>query len=740
LDKLKITLFSALVIATLGAPAADAQATAANITIISGNGQMISPGSARKLFTFFYPMVVKVTDANGNPIPNKSINWGLISSIGTLPSFSPFTTTDVNGISICPLAESGGLTGTFQTPFLQSVIQATADSASATFTETVELNDQFANQLAFAQFTSSASGNGNGVLVSGPAGSVGATPLTVHIDAFGIGIPNVSVRLVNTNPATLPSVTCATQSGAQQLGADPGSVLTDINGNASCYPLFGPIPGKNISTANLLVGGIDPIEFDQTISFQPLATPLAFQEFDGIQIAVTQVLPGRLSISSGSGQTVAPGGTATLLALVQDSTGTVPVANATVVWSVIPVGSATLSAGSSLSNTQGVASINVTLAPGATGQIQVRASLTGANSSLTQTFTVNTLVTLSSLTKVSGDGQSISIGQNFAAPLIVQASGTNGQPLSNVLVAFSVSGPATISATTASTDSTGRAQVTVFAGATAGSVTVSALAGGITQTFTLTVIPAGPSLSPSSFFSTAGLFRLSALSPCSLVTVLGSGIAPNIQNLQIPFNAFGPFPTILGGASVTIGGVAAPILNVGTVGGNQQITFQVPCEAAPSNGTTVTVNVGGGTGSTSIPIVAATPGIFQTPLTDGTFSAVLVRPDGTFVSLQNPARRGETVRVYVTGLGAAAPSVSTGALPVPGSDSLLLGQIIVGVNNSGARIITARVSPNLIGVSEIAFQVPADAPAGNAVVLSVAVNVNGDSQTRFSQGSSFPVQ
>jgi uncharacterized protein (TIGR03437 family) len=739
LDKLKITLFSALFIATLGAPAADAQATAANIAIVSGNGQMISPGAARKLFTYFYPMVVKVTDANGNPIPNKTINWGLISTFGTFPSFPAFTVTDANGMSVATLAQNGQ-TGTFQTPFLQSVIQATADSASATFTETVALNDTNAQQLAFAQFTSSPCGNGACVSLSGPAGSVGASPLTIHIDAFGTPIPNVSVRLVNVNPATLPSITCATQSGAQQAGADPGSVLTDANGNASCYPLFGPIAGKNTSAANLLVGGLDPIEYDQTTSVQPLASPLAFQEYDGIQLAVTPVTPGKLTISSGNGQTAAPGGTVTLSALVQDPTGTVPVANTTVAWTVTPAGAATLSAGTSTSNTQGIASVNVTLAPGAAGQIQVKAALTGTNSGISQTFTVNTLVTLTSFTKVSGDGQSAQLGQNFAAPLIVQAAGSNGSPLANVLVGFSVSGPATLSGTAVGTDSNGRAQVSVFAGSTPGTVTVSALAGGITQTFTLTVLPAGPTLTTSSFFSAAGLFRLSALSPCSLVTVMASGVAPNIQNLQLPYSSIGPWPTTLGTASVSVGGTSAPISSVGTVGGSQQITFEVPCDAQPSSGTTVTVNVGGGTASTSVPVVAATPGIFTTPLTDGTFSAVVVRPDGTFVSLQNPARRGETVRVFVTGVGPASPSVSTGALPVPGSDALLLGQVIVGVNNSGTRLITARVSPSLIGVSEIAFQVPSDAPTGNAVVLSVAVNVSGDSQTRFSQGTSFPVQ
>jgi hypothetical protein len=69
----------------------------------------------------------------------------------------------------------------------------------------------------------------------------------------------------------------------------------------------------------------------------------------------------------------------------------------------------------------------------------------------------------------------------------------------------------------------------------------------------------------------------------------------------------------------------------------------------------------------------------------------------------------------------------------------VLGQVIVGVNNAGARVVTSRVAPNLIGVLEVAFQVPSDAPTSNDVVLSVAVNAPGDGQTRFSNGSKIPV-
>jgi uncharacterized protein (TIGR03437 family) len=191
---------------------------------------------------------------------------------------------------------------------------------------------------------------------------------------------------------------------------------------------------------------------------------------------------------------------------------------------------------------------------------------------------------------------------------------------------------------------------------------------------------------------------------------------------------------------VTVNNVAAPIFSVGAVSGAEQVTFQIPCEVAVGNSVPVTISVSGGSATANIALQTAAPGIFETVMSDKVKRAVVIRPDGSYVSLQNPARSGEVVRVFVTGLGPTTPAVGTGSLPVPGSDALVSGQVIVGVSNAGARVVTSRLSPNLIGVYEVAFQIPPDAPSSNDVVLSVAVNAPGDSQTRFSNGSKLPIQ
>jgi uncharacterized protein (TIGR03437 family) len=76
-------------------------------------------------------------------------------------------------------------------------------------------------------------------------------------------------------------------------------------------------------------------------------------------------------------------------------------------------------------------------------------------------------------------------------------------------------------------------------------------------------------------------------------------------------------------------------------GGQESVSVQVPCETTPGSSVPVAVNAGGGTATVNIPVQIASPGIFETPMSDGVRRAVMVRADGSFVSLENPARRGE---------------------------------------------------------------------------------------------------
>jgi uncharacterized protein (TIGR03437 family) len=404
------------------------------------------------------------------------------------------------------------------------------------------------------------------------------------------------------------------------------------------------------------------------------------------------------------------------------------------------------------------------LASSATGTVQVTATA----GSLSQTFSISvTAVTppLSSLTTVSGNNQSAPQGMAFGTPLTVMAALAGGAAASGVPVSFAVtSGSGTISASGGSptqsvvvpTGSNGQASVTATAGSTPGTLTVTASASGFSQTFSLTVLPPAPPINTSSFLNGAGFFASSgtnqtALSPCGVGTlVVGSPLAPSAYPvmpnmyttpLQQPGNTSISFQ--VAGATAT---TMAPILNIATASTSQQlITFQVPCELVP-NFYNATVTINGGTPVTvqGIPVRPGAPGIFETLGSDGARRAIAVRPDGSIVSLSNPARRTEIIRFYITGAVPVLPALASASLPTPGVPSTPTdpNQVVVGLNNSGVGGVMVQAATELIGVYEVTFQVPNDPTlVGTNNVLAVGVTALGNPiQYQQPGGSKLPIQ
>ena len=316
---------------------------------------------------------------------------------------------------------------------------------------------------------------------------------------------------------------------------------------------------------------------------------------------------------------------------------------------------------------------------------------------------------IGAITVVSGNNQSAVVNAAFANPLVVNVTDSNGKPVANTPVTFTVtSGSASIGTASPSTDANGNATTQVTAGGTAGAVVITAKAGTFSATFNLTVVPPGPSnvvfLNGASFQPGAGAG--------AIVTIQGTGIAPNVNGVVTPNNIIGPLPTTLAGVSVTFNGTAAPIFSVSNVNGVQQVTVQVPYEVAGLTSASVVINTtGGGTGTFTVTLQQFSPGIFTTSLYGVQNYVVATRADGSFVSPSNPAHRGEIITIFVTGAGQTTPATGTNDAGVP--DQSIAARIAVGFNNAGTPYISAQTVVGLVGVYAITLQVPQDTTAGS---------------------------
>lgn len=677
---------------------------AQTVSIVSGNGQLTCPRCIQENPNVsFAPLVVLVKDASGNPAPGVPVTWvkvgGVDLGMGSLTN--AVTTTDAAGMSsntfvIYPTGSTFGQT------YLQSVISATALGASVTFTETASLTTPMGGSLLTVSVPPV------GTLTGQPGQQGTAIPVSVTLTGSGGAgaVSGVSVQLVTTS-TTGPTISCQ---GAP--GQPAGVVLTDASGNAACAPVFGSTMGDGQFTVN--VGGNFAVRgpYDFTVTAGP---------------------PAAIVISGGNNQSGNPGQSlfSPLVAKVTDVAGNaLPGINVT--WSVVQ-GSATLFATNNTTDQTGRVSTNATLG-NSTVPVKIQVTV-ASNPTIIGTFTATVNLTITQLQKLSGDNQDAAVSTQFAAPLVVQVNVPSGQSPANIPVTFAVaSGSATVGTPNATTDQNGRASTTVQAGANTGPVVITASSGSFSQTFNLTVRLAGPS--NLTFRNGAG-YQTNFISPCSVAILTGSGLAPGLQGSVIPTNLVGALPIRVANVTVQFNNVYAPIYNVSNINGQESVTLQVPCET--NSGTVpVTVRIGGGSATVNTQVLSVSPGIFQIPMSDGVSRAVLVRQDGSFVSLENPARKGEIIYMYVTGIGPVAPAVGTNQAGIPDTAMKAVNPIVVGVNNAGVPVLSTTYAEHLIGVYQVAFQLPQDVPAGNNVPLAIAV-VQGDNAS-FGNPTYIPIQ
>ncbi len=675
------------------------------VALVSGNGQLVCIYCPSFTTAQFLPLVVSVTDSSGALSANTTVTWTSVA-----PGASPVTTTSTTNASgvasytFTPATPVGG------SSFVQSTVTATAGTSSVQFTETAVVPGQ---QSAFAPIQVTLVSPYAGQPLTGTAGQAASTQLSaqVFVTQLGLqqGLPGIAVQVVS-------GTTGATVSCMSQTGQQPGTVLTNSTGTATCTLVL----GSTIGTGNytIVVGG-------------------TYATFTTGALTVTAGPPAVIKIISGNNQSVNPGGLAPLplTAEVTDLGGN-PSVGATVSWSVSQ-GSATLSKTVITSVSTGLVSTSVTA--GSSGPIQVTAKLSNSTAQVIFTVNVNTIVT--QLQVLSGNNQDAAVNTAFADPLIVQVN-DQAAPVTGAVVNFVVtSGSALLSAPSAASNAQGQAQITVTAGATAGPIVIIATVGTLTQTFNLMAVPPGPIVTAGGFTNGAG-FQVGSVSPCSLVTIFGTGLATGIQGAVTSF--LEP-QSLVAGVSVQFATVPAPILSVANVNNQQSVTVQVPCETVPGS-VPVVVTVGGGSTTVNVTVLPISPGIFQTTMSDGVVRAVLVRPDGSFVTPQNPARIGEIIRMYATGLGQTSPPIVTNQmvpLVADASGNLVpeampvSSQVVIGVDNAGVQVVSAQYAYGMVGVYEVQFELES-ADTGDNIPFAILMFQNG--QAVFGNPSLIPVQ
>src|SRR3974390_1368690 len=95
-------------------PSAVHAQTAARISIFQGSGQMICDGCPLQGFNEFDSLIVLVSDAVGNPVPNAVVTWVVTQSAGGGTILQSQTVTGIaTGSSATPCTAVGHSCNTF---------------------------------------------------------------------------------------------------------------------------------------------------------------------------------------------------------------------------------------------------------------------------------------------------------------------------------------------------------------------------------------------------------------------------------------------------------------------------------------------------------------------------------------------------------------------------------------------------------------------------------------------------
>ncbi|GEE22156.1 hypothetical protein EC12188_03842 [Escherichia coli O145:H28] len=375
-----------------------------------------------------------VTDGNGNPLANEAVTFTLpadVSASFTLGQGGS-AITDINGKAEVTL--SGTKSGTYP-------VTVSVNSYGVSDTKPVTLIAD-AGTAKMGGFTASSS--------SFTASTTEGATLTASVtDAYGNPLEGIKVNF--RGPATTLSNT---------------SVETDAQGKAEIL-VTSTIAGTKVVTANLAIAPTEAAIRMLTVNADVDSATITSLEMPEGQVIIREPIAVK--------------------AHVDDQFGN-PVADQLVTFSAEPSSfNMVISQDTVSTNRQGIA--EVTMTPGRYGSYTVKASL--ANGS----FYEKDLVVIDLRLTLTSSSPLIGANDPSGATLTVRLTHANGAPLSHELVTFSVTPEgATLSSQTATTNTSGEAQV-VLTSNKVGTyvVTASIHSGVIIQTQTTVKVTGNPS-------------------------------------------------------------------------------------------------------------------------------------------------------------------------------------------------------------------------------------------------------
>ena len=535
----------------------------AGFTAVRGDNQTATAGTLLP-----DSLVVRATDANGNPVPGVTVTWtlagggtasasststgpdGLTGVLRTLgPAVGPQSTTATSASgevvfqANATVGAAGQLTITTQP---SSTAQSSVPFSRQPQLQVRDANGNPVHQAGLAVTASIASGpvgatltgsataptDGNGLATFQDLG-IGGSGGTYTLNFGGAGLSGVTSSGITIAAGAATHLDLVTQPAATAqsgvvLSRQPVVQLLDASGNPAAQAGV-PVTAA-IATGGGTLGGtvtrstgadgraaftdlfISGSAGTRTLVF--FSGSLAAVTSDPIAVSAAAVSASESGVAASPTTFTAGSGSSTITVVARDASGS-PVSGAAVTLSVSGSGN-TVSA-PAVTNASGTTT--ATLQSTGAGTKTITATINGVLVSQTATVTVGAGAPSSTVSTVTADPTSVAVGS--PSTITVTVLDANGNPVSGAAVSLAVSGDAVLNQPSGSTGADGVATGTLTS-ATGGTRTVTATVNGTIQLAsqaTVTVIAAAPSASQSTVTADPTTIEASAGTVTSAVTV-----------------------------------------------------------------------------------------------------------------------------------------------------------------------------------------------------------------------------
>ena len=223
-------------------------------------------------------------------------------------------------------------------------------------------------------------------------------------------------------------------------------------------------------------------------------------------------------------------------------------------------------------------------------------------------------------------------------------------------------------------------------------------------------------------YSSAGIvnaanYAAGPFAPNSVIALFGTNLSNNANGVAASESVGGTLPMQggLAGVNVYVQNIAAPLLYVSP----GQINFLIPAELVPGTYPVRVVKQGLTGAEANVTLVPGAPALF--PNGNGYALAVDWTNANAVITPATPARSGDLVILYATGLGTAG-STPSGQIPAVATLLNNLGILKVyldGTAVDSSAILYAGVTPGWAGLYQINLVLPNHLPVDPEIIVAI---------------------